>query len=409
MINCSKCLTPNPDNANACLACGASLAKEKLQHAREHVATTPAPSEISQAPKAPSQQRDEAPSGAPAVEATPQASFSAPPAAAWPQAAAVNPVDAQREIDQYVALEKRRKQRKRIRNIVTACLVVGALGFYFYRDSRLKAVQAEVAQFLLDFRKVDDGPIAEFWRCTADVQKLDMRTAPDNLAVVATLKNAFARDPKKYPDHLRNDCVAMLGAAEKALGELHPPEGFVAPLATLKQVMSDLQTAIGTLAGYLDQRKEQTANEQLILDGNAAFHLVEGGDPIKAAGYYRVIKCAVPTFDKMVQTLKAGEPDTQPLVEFVYNTCKENPAFADTLRKECIGKFNEIDVPNEFKTVRAKMAGDDRDHAAIEDCFKRANKQQGTDEWDAVGKGWVNYTNGQRALYNMVAMYKPKE
>jgi len=108
----------------------------------------------------------------------------------------------------------------------------------------------------------------------------------------------------------------------------------------------------------------------------------------------------------MVRAIKAV-PDTQPVVEYIYNTCKAGPAYADTLRKKCFVQRNKSTKKTaEFNQAVYKMSGDPRDLEAINDCFRRASKGFSEDELKAIAQVFIKYRNARKQILEVGAKIK---
>ncbi len=129
---------------------------------------------------------------------------------------------------------------------------------------------------------------------------------------------------------------------------------------------------------------------------NGDFHkLVDEKDPPKALDYFNLLSCAVPDLAKMARKV-SKPPDTQPLVEYIYNTCKADPKYADKLRRDCFATRQDNQKKTaDFHLVANRMSGDPRDLDAINDCFRRANQGFGREEIEAVAKVFVKYAEAR--------------
>src|SRR6185312_1474075 len=118
-----------------------------------------------------------------------------------------------------------------------------------------------------------------------------------------------------------------------------------------------------------------------------AWHSFAGGKPgADVAAYDRFLHCAVPGVDKM--------KDGQALVEYLFKQCKD-PKYLDTLQNTC-GKEVTTDNPlapvsGGFKTAVGKLAADDRELSAFDDCLRKSRKSKRTDDAGDVGRTWIAY------------------
>lgn len=406
MINCPKCQVPNPDNATMCAACGTTLVGEQFAQALDE-AQQPAPQ-----PEAAAQPQP----AAPAQPQAPPRQFDLGVPEEAPVAASVDPGMAQAEVSHFIAEQRSRKRTKTIIYVAIAVAVVGVIGFFVLQSQRKKAKEEAVVSFYDAFRKIDDGPVADFWKCGVRAKDRDVRLASDAKEITEGLEKAFSNYPKGQPGLLLDRCIPMINGIVADLGKLEPPTGFTAPLEDYKSILKEVQTAYTVYAKKIEQRKQQAADEQEIRTGNSHFHQViaaSGGwasvtDTPKAVAYFNILKCAVPDLVAAARKVTRA-PETQYVVEYIYNTCKKDPKFADKLRDECFKQRNSTTMRTpEFKMVAQKMSGDDRDSYAIDDCFKRANHGFAFEELKGVAEAFGKYRNkGRRQI--MDAVQKVKE
>jgi len=149
-------------------------------------------------------------------------------------------------------------------------------------------------------------------------------------------------------------------------------------------------------AAMIEKRKNEAADEQEIRDMNGDFHrAVEDKEAKKALAYVNWLRCVLPDVVKLAKGVKQP-PDTQPVVEHIYNTCKADPKFADKLRKECFTTRNDDQKKGgDFNVLVNRMSGDARDLEAINDCFRRANKGFALKELEAVAKVFIKYNDAR--------------
>ena len=407
MINCPKCQVPNPDSATVCAACGTALVGQQFAQAldqeQEEQQQAPAPAE-------------QAPAAAPAPAAPPQQQFDLS-SVEQPEGAGLGTgLGGQAEISQFVEEQKARKRTKTFVYVAVLVVIASVIGFFILQSQRRKDREESVAQFFSDFRKLDDGQVADFWKCTVRAKDRDVRLASASTEVTEGLQKAFANFPKSQPGRLLDKCIPMIPAVLEDLGKLEPPTGFAGSLEDYKNVLKEVDQAFTVYAKKIEQRKKEASDEREVKEGHSHFHQVIGSgggwapvsDTPKAVAYFNIIKCAVPDLVKNARKV-TRPPDTQYVVEYIYNTCKKDPSFADKLRKECFEKRDATSMRTaEFKAVAHKMSGDDRDYYAIEDCFKRANHGFAFEEIKAVAEVFGKYRNkGRKGI--MDAVQKVKE
>ncbi len=429
MINCPKCQVPNSDTSAVCAACGTSLAGQQLaqamDHAQQQMSQTAAPAA---APPPPPGQPPAgyAPQPAPGQAPAPygQAMAPAPPAPSMPPApvqprfagvpemvapigAPMDAATAQMEINKFLAEQKARKRMKALMYLVVVMIIAGVLGFVYLRDARKKARIKEVAEFFSAFRLVDDEETATFWKCTVRARHRDVRLARDTLEITDGLEKAFQNFPKSQPEYLKEKCIPQITGILASLEKLKPPAGFEEALEAVKQSMKKVAAVFTTYANKIAQRKDEASNEQEVRDAVGEFHLAQSQSEVpKALEYYNILKCAIPELEKQVKAI-SKPPDTQPVVEYIYNTCKADPTFADKLRKECFDKRKEnVEKDAGYKAAVYKMSGDNRDLSAINDCFSRANRGFDREEIEAVAKVFVDYRGARGEIIKALAQVK---
>lgn len=380
MVNCPKCGTPNPDTATRCLACSAPLEGQKFAQALDRA----------QAKTSGSWPQIQIPQG------------SIPPAPSAP----VSGQPDQAEVNQYIVSARSRKRRTRLLWISVAVSAVAAAGFYFYRSAEVERSRRAAAAFMTSFMGVDGGPIATFWRCMVGAKRQDIHRAKDNLVVTSGIERAFQAQPRKHPERIKRACIPAIDDSKQALRQLKPPEGFVEPLAKLVSVLDGIKGAVDQLAGKMDQAKDLASHESEIVAAAQSFHDPGRTEPDKAAGYVKLLRCALPGLAKMARRVRMP-PDTQSVIETIFASCKADPKYADKLRRDCYPELTRGNKRSQlYRLVSRRMAGDDRDVAAIKHCFKKAHQGFFHDELAAVGKGWVDYRNAVNRVANRVSAYK---
>lgn len=144
----------------------------------------------------------------------------------------------------------------------------------------------------------------------------------------------------------------------------------------------------------MQQRSALATAEKEILTAASALHNGDDKEIDKAAGYALVLECALPELPKLLKEIKRG-PDSHPIAKHIYESCKANPAIADTFRVKCHGQLAEIAKnprkPAIYATLKSKIAGDDQERMAIDDCFKRASRGFFHTELNAIGQVWYQY------------------
>jgi hypothetical protein len=394
MINCLKCQVPNPDSATVCAACGTALVGQQFAQALDQaMGAPPAPGQPAAAPPA-------APPAAPSM--VPPQDF-----APMPQPM-VDPAQAQAEINRFMSEQRARKRTKMIIYVVLALIVGGIVAFFLVNSSRKKELKQNAALFYQNFNKTDDDVVGQFFRCVVRASGIDIHKADNTQQLTDGLEKAFNNFPKTQSGYIRDKCMPNIAAALEDLDKLKPPSSaFAEPLEGFKTALKEVRSTFEVYAAVIEKRKNEAADEQEVRNMNGDFHkVVEEKDAKLALEYFNLITCAVPDLPKMARKI-TKPPDTQPLVEYIYNTCKANPKFADKLRKECFAtrKDNQKKT-GEYNLLVNRMAGDMRDLEAINDCFRRANKGFALGEIEAVAKVFIKYAEARGKVKAEMAKVK---
>lgn len=396
MVNCPRCGTPNPDQTADCLACKASLGGQRFAQALD-AARPPPPPPPPSALRPPAQPADLTP-----LTAAPAQIVGLPPLTA------LGAASGQAEVQSFLEQARRRSRRRRLTAAAVSVLLVTAGAVYLGFSARSERQRQAAALFLKDFGDVESGPLASFWRCTVRARQSDVHRASDNLVVMEALTRAFNADPEHQPTDLERKCLPLLALAEARLGALAPPTAFVQPVDALELHLGAVRRAFVRYIERLTAVREQTAREQALLAAARVFHGGARTDPsATAAGYVHALRCAIPALPKMAQQVRQP-PDTQALVEHIYNTCKDEPRFAARLRDDCASALADAQPDRLVTLVQRRMSGDDRDVSALEDCFRRAGREAFGEALDAVGKSWVDYRNAIKGVFSRIVEFGGK-
>jgi len=388
MINCPKCQVPNPDSATVCAACGTALVGQQFAQALDQAMGVPAGAQDPGPPPLP-------------------VSMPAPPPMSYAPMPMVDPLQAQAEINRFMAEQRSRRRVRTVISTVVLLAVAGVITVYFVASSRKKAHKESVAAFYQVFNKTDDDLVGAFYKCVVRAQHIDIHKATDTLLLTDGLDKAFNNFPKSQPGYIRDKCFPLLNAGLEELDKLQPPSNFAEPLEGFKASLKEVRSSFERYTAIIEKRKNEASDEQEVRNMNGDFHkLIEEKDAKLALEYFNLIQCAVPDLAKMARGV-TKPPDTQPLVEFIYNTCKGDPKYADKLRKDCFAtrKDNQKKT-GEFHLVAGRMAGDPRDLEAINDCFRRANKGFAREEIELVAKVFVKYAEARNGVRQQMAKVK---
>ncbi|HXU70936.1 MAG TPA: hypothetical protein VN947_16495 [Polyangia bacterium] len=271
--------------------------------------------------------------------------------------------------------------------IVVGVIAVAAIGFFVYRSMQTQKIREMHVAVMNQFQQIEkDQVVGKFWACLLGAG-VDPGMFPNNLALSQRLEGAFGTDPKNYPTKVREECTP------KAIDAKHSIEGMTAPamydqaLKAYAKSLQDLSTAFDEWAKVAPSHLAEREVGQKVGTDGAAWHSFAGGKPgADVVAYDRFLHCAVPGVDKM--------RDGQALVEYLFKECKD-PKYLDTLQNTCgkeVTTENALAAPTPgFKTAVAKLAADDRELSAFDDCLRKSRKSKRGDDAAEVGKAWVEY------------------
>jgi hypothetical protein len=242
------------------------------------------------------------------------------------------------------------------------------------------------------FNKIDDEQVGAFFKCVVRVKHVAIHKADSILVLTDGLENAFKNFPRGQPGWIRDKCVPLLDAALKDLGRLRPA-ALATPLESYKGSLRGARASFQKYAAAIEKRKDEAARELTVRQMAADFH-GESSTSL-AIEYSNLLLCAVPDLLRLVKAIKQP-PDSQPVVEYIYNTCKADPRYADTLRTRCFAaRKNNQKKTADVRLLAQQISGDPRDLEAINDCFRRANASFASKEIKAVGEAFVAYVDAR--------------
>jgi hypothetical protein len=174
----------------------------------------------------------------------------------------------------------------------------------------------------------------------------------------------------------------------------------------VKKYSSTLVTLAGAFDAWAEAAPKQVEERQVgkrVAETGAAWHAFAGGKPSPdVAAYDRFLHCAIPDVDKM--------KDGQAVVEYLFKQCKDQ-AYVTKIDGEC-GKeaVSTIGGPTKgLQTALRKLAADDRELSAFDDCLRKGRKSQRKDDLAGVGQAWVAYMDAGREVRKIGADALKKE
>jgi hypothetical protein len=278
--------------------------------------------------------------------------------------------------------------------LVVGVIAVAAIGFFVYRSMQAQKTREMHVAVMKQFQDIEkDEVIGKFWACLLGAG-VDPGMFQNNLALSQRVEGAFGTDPKNYPAKVREECTP------KAIDAKHKIEGITAPaiydpaLKAYAKSLADLSTAFDAWSKLAPAHLAEREVGAKVGTFGAAWHSFAGGKPGNdVIAYDRFLHCAIPTVDKM--------KDGQAMVEFLFKECKD-PKYLERLQKECGKEVTTEGIPQMatpgFKTAVGKMAADDRELQAFDDCLRKGRKSKRSDDGEEVGKAWLSFMEAGRKV-----------
>ncbi len=293
------------------------------------------------------------------------------------------------DLDPSFSLKPKGSKLPLIIGIAVALVGAGAAGFLMTKTQNDRKVHAA---FMERFAGVEHGEVAAFWQCLLG-PKIDAATFPDNLALGQRITAQFGVDAKTYPQRVGDECVPHALTAKKQLGELGGPSLYSDALASYQKSLDALADAFTAWSKVAPAQVAEMQLGKQVETFGTAWHAFGGGKPgDDVIAYDNFLRCAVPSLDKM--------KDGQALVEYLFAQCK-NPAYDTRIDTEC-GKLIMATPPAApAKTMVAtmrKLAADDREMKAFDDCLRKARKGQRRDDTVDIGRGWVAWMEARQGV-----------
>jgi hypothetical protein len=271
--------------------------------------------------------------------------------------------------------------------IIVGVVAVAVIGFFVYRSMQAQKIREMHVGVMKQFQEVEKQEvIGKFWACLLGAG-VDPGMFQNNLALAQRLEGAFSVDPKNYPTKVREECTPMAIDAKHRIESISAPAMYDAPLKAYAKSLSDLSAAFDAWSRVAPAHlAEREVGAKVGTDG-AAWHAFAGGKPApEVIVYDRFLHCAVPGVDKM--------KDGQELVEYLFKQCKDLK-YLEHLQAVCGKDVTAEGVPQMptpgFKTALKKLAADDRELSAFDDCLRKSRKTKRGDDSEEVGRAWLEY------------------
>jgi hypothetical protein len=270
--------------------------------------------------------------------------------------------------------------------------VIGFVGFKMMKKQDERKLHAKVMEQFAGIEREDLGK--KFWGCVLG-PNVDPGMFPDNLALSARITSQFGADAKNYPNHLREECTPKAIDAKHAVETLAAtaPSEYAEPMKKYGDALKGLADSLDAWTKIAPAQVADMEIAKKLDPAGAAWHAFAGGTPDKdVISYDRFLHCAVPEVDTM--------KDGQALVEFLFKMCKD-AKYVTRLNDEC-GKELTADPPGlptpKLKQTVSKLAADDRDLSAFDDCMRKGRKGKRRDDLADVGKAWLSWLEAGREV-----------
>jgi hypothetical protein len=278
--------------------------------------------------------------------------------------------------------------------IIVGVIAAGVIGFFAWSATQKRAQREMHAAFMQKFADLEKDDVGKFWSCVLG-DKVDVGMFPDNLALSQKITSSFGMDPKNFPAKVREECTPKaIDAKHKvdSMGAL-APDDYKADLDKYGKSLQQLAAAFDAWTQVAPAQVAEMEKGKKVGTFGAAWHGFEGGKPSNdVLSYDAFYHCAVPDLAKM--------KDGQAVVEFLFKSCKDEK-FVTRLNGDC-GKMILQDPPpaqsKDFSATIRKLAPDDRELSAFDDCMRKGRKGQRRDDLADVGRAWVDFMESGRAI-----------
>lgn len=276
--------------------------------------------------------------------------------------------------------------------IAIAVVVAGAIGYGAYHTTQQRALRKLHVEFLDRFAEFEKKDVGAFWGCLLG-EKIDMAQIQNNLMLAQRVDGAFASDLRGYPKKVAEECTSKATDARKKVPSLGAPGEYAEAMTAYSKALDDLAAGFDEWAKAAPQHVTEKEIGKKLGEAGAAWHGHPGGKPPNdVIRYDNFLRCAIPAVD----TMKTMQDVLQ-----VIATKMKDQAFLNRINNEC-GPMLVADPPaaldKNFAKTQAKLAADDRDLQAFDQCLRKARKEKRTDDFEAVGKAWVGYIGAQKKL-----------
>ena len=287
-----------------------------------------------------------------------------------------------------------KKQGSKTPMMVALFIIAGVIGFFVWKAMQTQKTREMHAAVIKQFADIEkEEVIGKFWACLLG-PGVDPGAFPNNLALSQRLEGSFGSDPKSYPTKVREECTPKAIDAKKKVEAMQAPSVYEPALKQYAQSLGAMAAAFDEWSKVAPSHLAEREVGAKVGTFGAAWHGFAGGKPgADVVAYDRFLHCAVPGVDKL--------KDGQAVVEFLFKQCKD-PKYLERLQKECAKEVTTEGVPQMatpgFKTAVTKLAADDRELSAFDDCLRKSRKSKRSDDSEEVGRAWVAYMEAGRKV-----------
>lgn len=261
-------------------------------------------------------------------------------------------------------------------------------------------------RFAEQFAAFEKDRVNPLWRCLFGRDHGDGNSFRSAEQLNLALEGALFTDPRAFPSHVTEQCLAHPLRAARSLSDLdpEPPPEYRPALADYGKALTDLASALSLWAeGTAPRLEAKVLEQQIVQDGEAWSTTNNPGaaDPV-AWRFDAFLRCAVPEIDKL--------KDGQALLELLASKCvarsgqPTDAEFFERLRGTCIpaAKTSPAKAPPRFKATWDKLAADyDRLSQGFGACFRKMNKTSkrlGLEELDSAWERSLSASSQIRQL-----------
>ena len=284
------------------------------------------------------------------------------------------------------------KKSSKLPLILGGLAVAGGIGFFVWNAANQRAQREKHAAFMEKFAKLEKEDVGSFWACVLG-PNVEVGMFPDNLALSMKITSQFGTDPKNYPTKVREECTPKATDAKHKVESLPAPDEYKADLTKYGASLQQIATAFDSWSKVAPAQVEEMEVGKKVGTFGGAWHAFEGGKPGNdVIAYDGFFHCAVPGLEKM--------KDGQAVVEFLFKSCKDEK-YVTHVNSEC-GKVLLQDPPapagKDFNATLKKLAADDRELSAFDDCMRKGRKGKRRDDLADVGRAWVDFMEAGRSV-----------